>query len=203
MADNAKKPVGRPKKATPASNVDVEKEDLRKQLEEMREQVEQMRQMLQQPMVVSENAPRRKKDKMIRLVNLSNGTLVLRGSVFWKLEGQFATHDFLETEASIIVNNMANCVRDGYVYIDDADFVEEHNLADVYRYLLSDQQLKELLDKDSRYVVEAYKMANDAQKDIIIDMIEEKKLSGADIDANVLFQIGKLCGKDLLSDDEE
>lgn len=207
LMSETKKSPGRPKKAaipvieTPA--VDAEKEQLKEQMAEMQKQMELMRQMLMQNAGVSAQPQPKKKDRMIRFVNLVPGTVVLRGSVIWKIEGQFATHDFLETEAAIIVNNMANAVRNGLVYIADAEFVEEHNLADVYRYILSDEALKNLLSQDSKYIIEAYKTANDNQKQIILDMIEEKRMAGEQVDANVLFQLGKESGRNLLEDEPE
>jgi hypothetical protein len=188
-------------KAT-ASTVEAENSALKAQLEELKTQMLMMQQMMMQNTTPQAT---RKIDRMIRFINLVPGTLVLRGSVIWKIEGQFAFHDFLESEATVIVSNMANLVREGAVYIADAQFVEEHNLADVYRYILTDDQMRELLDKDSKYVVDAYKMANDTQKQIIIDMITEKKLAGGNIDANILFEIGRLSGQNLLelNDEEE
>ena len=200
-----KKSQGRPKKADApvADNTTSENDMLKQQLEEMKKQMEIMQQML---LMNQANAgvatPAKKPDRMVRFVNMVPGTLVLRGSVIWKIEGQFGYHDFLETEAAIIVNNMANLVRQGLVYITDAEFVDEHNLTEVYRYLLSDKQLKELFECDSKYVVEMYKMANDGQKKIIVDMIDQQRVDGKEVDANILLQIGKLCGRNLLGDED-
>lgn len=221
MATNnstTKKAPARPKKAeaettttqaTPVvepvtpNTVEAENTALKSQLEELKAQMLMMQQMMT---MQNNNQPTPKKsDRMIRFVNLIPGTLVLRGSVIWKIEGQFAYHDFLESEATVIVSNMANLIREGGVYIADAQFVDDHNLTDVYRYILTDDQMRELLDKDSKCVVDAYKMANDTQKQIIIDMITEKKLAGGDVDANILFEIGRLSGQNLLelNDEEE
>ncbi len=221
MATNnstTKKAPARPKKAetdvsvtqaTPVvepvitNAVEAENSALKAQLEELKAQMLMMQQMMTMQNTV-QTAPK-KSDRMIRFVNLIPGTLVLRGSVIWKIEGQFAYHDFLESEATVIVSNMANLIREGGVYIADAQFVDDHNLTDVYRYILTDDQMRELLGKDSKCVVDAYKMANDTQKQIIIDMITEKKLAGGDVDANILFEIGRLSGQNLLelNDEEE
>lgn len=184
-------------------SVEAENTALKSQLEELKAQMLMMQQMM--AMQGSVQSVSKKSDRLIRFVNLIPGTLVLRGSVIWKIEGQFAHHDFLESEATVIVSNMANLIREGGVYIADAKFVEEHNLADVYRYILTDEQMREMFNKDSKHVIDAYKMANDTQKQIIIDMITEKKLAGGQVDANILFEIGRLSGQNLLelNDDEE
>ena len=68
--------------------------------------------------------------------------------------------------------------------------------------MLSDQQLKDLLNKNLKEVVEIYKTVPKAQQDIIVRMIKERKEAGVQIDANILIQIGELCGQDLIHDIE-
>ena len=97
------------------------------------------------------NAPvanTKKPERNIEFINMVPGTLVLKGSQIWKIEGQFNSRSFLEREARIIVNNMQNTIRSGYVYIADYDFIKENELAEVYDTMLSDQQLKDLLSKN-------------------------------------------------------
>ena len=118
--------------------------------------------------------------------------------MIWKIEGQFNSRSFLEREARIIVNNMQNTIRSGYVYIADYDFIQENELTEVYDTMLSDQQLKDLLNKNFKEVVEIYKTVPKAQQDIIVRMIKERREAGVQIDANILIQIGELCGQDLL-----
>ena len=44
-----------------------------------------------------------------------------------------------------------------------------------------------------------YKSTSDVQKKIIVDMIKQKKAKGDYIDANILVEIGKLCGEELIN----
>ena len=182
------------------SAVQQENDELKKQLDELKAQMALMAQMMaNKPATVA------KSGKQIKFINLSSGSAILRGTVMWKITGQFADKDFDETEANIIVANMGNMIRSGRVYIADQDFVESHNLGEVYKHILNVDQLKSLFDKDGKTIIEAYKMANDAQKQIIVDMISERKVNGQFVDANAAIEIGKLCGKDLMAiepDDE-
>lgn len=164
------------------------------------EQMKAQMQMLMQMMAMSNNAQAQEKkpEKQIPFVNMTKGKFVLKGSAFYTIEKQFETRRFIEREARLIVNNMPESIRDGKVYILDADFVRDCELDSVYETLLSDKQMMELLDKEPAYIIEVYKNANDSQKKIIVDMIENKKLSGEFVDANVLLQIGQLCGKNLI-----
>ena len=177
-------------------NLSQENELLKKQMEAMQAQME----LLVKQMAMS-NAPvanTKKSERNIEFINMVPGTLVLRGNQIWKIEGQFNSRSFLEREARIIVNNMQNTIRSGYVYIADYDFIKENELSEVYDTMLSDQQLKDLLNKNFQEVVEIYKTVPKAQQDIIISMIKEKKESGVQIDANILIKIGELCGQDFL-----
>lgn len=177
-------------------NLSQENELLKKQMEAMQAQME----LLVKQMAMS-NAPvsnTKKSERNIEFINMVPGTLVLKGSQIWKIEGQFNSRLFLESEARTIVNNMQNTVRSGLVYIADSEFIKECELESAYTALLSDEQLKNLLNKKFNEVVEIYKTVPKAQQDIIISMIKEKKESGVQIDANILIKIGELCGQDLL-----
>lgn len=144
------------------------------------------------------NASTQKEKKKIKFINLTSGGFTLRGSRFYHLEKQFDYQLFSENEAHLIVNNMPQSVTNGYIYIADADFVEECELDNVYETMLSDKELKELLNKTPKDVCSIYRNASEEQKKIILDMIVNKRLNGQEIDANILLELGKLSGKDLL-----
>lgn len=181
-------------KTEKALAVDEEKEALKAQLEELKAQMALMAQMMGNKPVQAA-----KSNREITFVSMVPGTLVLKGTTIWKIEGQFNNRSIMESEAETILSNMNNAVRNGIVYIADAQFVADHNLEAVYAHLITDAQLKELLSMNAKHVVDVYKNANDSQKQIIIDMITEKKLNGAEVDANILIELGKLCHKDLIS----
>ena len=197
MARTATKSQKEEAVATEVTNNAVsENEALKAQIAEMKAQMELMAQM----MANKSNEPihSTKNDRMITFVNLTNGTAVLRGNQNWALEGRYASRAFLEREARIIVNNMPNMIRSGMVYITDADFVKENDLADAYVNMLSDTDMKSLLAQDAKNVIDVYKNVSDSQKQIIIDMIIEQRKAGAKIDGNILTELGELCGKDLV-----
>ena len=112
-----------PKKDIANEDISSENESLKKQMEEMKAQMEAMSKMLAE----AKSAPVAEKsgvnkDRNITFVNLTNGTAVLRGNSFWKLEGRFASRTFLEREARIIVNNHINdyillALRNVLIYI--------------------------------------------------------------------------------------
>ena len=180
----------------PAEDIKKENDDLKAQLEELKAQMALMAQMMSKG--GDESKATKQSAKRIRFVNLTNGTVVLRGTVMWSIVGQFNHRDFAEKEANIIVENMINLINSGAVYIADKEFAEEHNLTDIYANLLDEKALRELFDKDGQTILETYKMVNAAQKQIIVDMIVSRRERGQFVDANAAIEIGKLCGKDLM-----
>ena len=179
------------------NTLEQENELLKKQMEAMQAQMD----LLVKQMTMNANTNNtinQKPERNIEFINMVPGTLVLKGNQIWKIEGQFNSRSFLEREARIVVNNMQNTIRSGYVYIADYDFIQENELTEVYDTMLSDQQLKDLLNKKFNEVVEIYKTVPKAQQDIIVRMIKDRKEAGVQIDANILIQIGELCGQDLL-----
>lgn len=167
------------------------------EFDQMKAQMETLMQMMAMGAIGGKQESK-KEEKYITFVNMTKGKFVLKGSSYYTIDEQFGTRRFIEREARMIVNNMPQSVRDGKIYILDADFVKDCELEDVYVDLLSNKQMKELLTKEPSYVAEVYKNANKAQKQIIVDMIENKKLNGEDVDANILLQIGQLSGKNLI-----
>lgn len=190
------------KPVSPADNTTSENEALKSQIAEMKAQMELMAKMMATKNDSEQTVLAPKNDRMITFVNLTNGTAILRGNQNWALEGQYASRAFLEREARIIVNNMPNMIRSGMVYITDAQFVKDNDLADAYLNMLSDKEMKELLAKDANYVIDVYKNVSDGQKQIIVDMIIEQRKAGAKIDGNILTELGELCGKDLVHIDD-
>ena len=178
-----------------------ENELLKKQMEAMQAQMDMLaKQMATGNTKIAKNF--KGQEKNIQFINMVPGTLILRGTQVWKIEGQFNSRSFMEREARIILNNMQNTIRSGYVYIADNDFIQENDLGEVYANMLSDEQLRNLFNKNFNEIVEIYKTVPKAQQDIIISMIKEKKASGAYVDANILIKIGELCGQDLITNVE-
>lgn len=175
---------------------------LKKQIEELQAQMQIMAQMMASASVSNTEVKTQKNDdnRLIPFINMTTGTYVLKGTrTHYVIEGQFVKRNFTVREAKDIVLNMPKTFAEGNVYIADADFVEENDLSYAYKNILSDTQLKNLLNREPNYVIEVYKNASESQKEIIIRMIEDKKISEQFVDANILVELGKLCGKDLVN----
>jgi len=208
-----KKEVSVKEEITTVTNnaVDQENVKLKAQIEEQNNRIEQLMKQMEnmaslmasQSNTVSYSTP--SKHKMVEFINLTYGTLILRGSSnkMWTIDGQFNKRSFTEYEAAAIVNNMSKLINSGAVYINDDEFIEEYRLTDTFNAILSDKVLQSLLEQDSRTVVKLYNDASDMQKKIILDMVINKVENGEDVDANILQRLGKASGKDLLGLVEE
>ena len=172
-----------------------------KQMAEMMAKMHEMMnaQMATPTSVIADN----KKTRSIKFINLASGGLTLKGNRFYHMDKQFDSRMIPESEARAIVNNMPNTMVSGVVYIADADFVREVELDGAYAEMLSDEQVKSLLHKSADEVCDIYRNASDTQKRIIVDMVSDRRLEGLPVDANIVVELGKLCGKDLMGIEPE
>lgn len=189
--------------------LEQENAEMKAQLAEMKAQMEAFTKMMAtmaQGRVAVAPPPTPRADRMIRFVSLKECTIILKASKespAWTIEGRFNYVDIPEREARNIVSYMSNYMRRGSVYITDAEFVKDNGLDAYYSTLLSDTDLRELLDNDVIKVVDTYKSVNDNQKEIIIEMIQDYRREGRKIDSNILVELEELSGKNLIHPDEE
>ena len=201
---NTTTPKTTTKKATAPTTpvVDTEKEQLKAQLAEQQKRMEEMMAQMQVLMQAQSNSTTSTKpvnsNKQIVFINMTSGGLNLKGTRMYHIDNQFGTKSVQESEARVIVANMANTIADGYVYIPDNEFLESCNMGGVYDGMLNDEQMKTLLNQDANYVCDVFENATDSQKRIIIDMVSDRQLNGNPVDANILVRLGKLAGVDFL-----
>lgn len=184
--------------------VDEEKELLKeklasqeKEMSDLKAQMEMLLKSLSNKEEKNESKTKNNK-KTIKFINMTTGGFTIRGTRLYHLDKQFDFQVFSESEARVIVNNMPNSIANGQLYIADHNFVEECELDYIYESLIDDKTLKDLLNKSSEDVCEIYKNASDSQKKIIVDMVTEKQINEEKVDANVLVDLGKLCGIDFM-----
>lgn len=192
---NAKKPTEEANKKSIQPKADKESNALEKQVEELKAQLAMMAQMLTGQTQVKKTSV---VARTIPIYNMTKATLILKGNVYHQFDKQFDMQGISENEVRQIVQNMPESTRNGLFYIADSQFVNENELNAVYETILSVDELKGLLNKDSKNVIEIYMNASKGQKEIICEMITDGCLNGMPIDANILMQIGKLSGRDFM-----
>lgn len=193
MATNTKA-----KSNTPA---DKEKAKMEKEIAELKEQIAELMAMSKKA-TASETqniVSTKPQKKTIKFTNLCLGGLTLKGTRTYRIDKQFDTVQIPIGEAMAIVSNMPNALASGIVYIEDKDFVEEMGLGDVYEKILDEDGFKTLLKKSPAEICNIYDTLSEKQKITVINMVKEEIMKGAEIDANILFQLGKKCGVDFLN----
>lgn len=184
--------------------VDKEKELLKEKLASQEKEMSDLKAQMEMLLKSLSNKEEKDNDKIknnkktIKFINMTTGGFTIRGTRLYHLDKQFDFQVFSESEARVIVNNMPNSIANGQLYIADHNFVEECELDYIYESLIDEKTLKDLLNKNSEDVCEIYKNASDSQKKIIVDMITEKQINEEKVDANVLVDLGKLCGIDFM-----
>lgn len=192
--EEAKTPATEKKQEKVASDDNA---NLLNEIETLKAQLEMMMRAQANTVSIQETkAP--KKKQMVKIISLVNGGLTLQGSRIIRIEKQFDSVTVTDAEARIIISNMPESARTGVFYIADNDFVEENGLDDAYETILNDNQLKTILSKNAKDVVEIYQNAPDTQKRIIESMIIDGRLIGKEIDANILDKLGKVSGTNFL-----
>lgn len=199
MATTTKTKAAAPVEA--ANESDVLKETIAKQQEQMQEMMAQIALLMKAQSAPTAPAEQPKKQSNIKFINLTAGSMNLRGTRLYNIPKQFGFKMLGEAEARLVVNNMPNAIADGYVYIANKAFVHECELDDLYTNMLDDTQLKALLNENANDVCEVYKNASEGQKRIILDMVSDKRLNGQPVDANILVELGKLSGVDFMNID--
>lgn len=97
-----------------------------------------------------------------------------------------------------ICRNMKSLAQKGAFYIANEKAVEKAKLKTYYNRMLNNEDILHLFDKDANTIIELYKLANDFQKETIIDLISNKKLRGEYVDGGVLYTLSELSGKKLM-----
>lgn len=179
------------------------KAKIAEQEQQMADLMAQIKVMMQAQAATNPVNLEEKATRGIKFISLVPGGLTLKGNRMYHIDKQFGYKMIPESEARAILSNMPNTIASGMVYIADREFVNKNDLSGVYEEILSDKQLKELLQRNANDVCEIYQQASLAQKEIIVDMVVNRKLNGLPIDANIVVEIGKLCGKDLMSIEPE
>lgn len=182
---------------------------LENSVKDVEKQMEEMRKMMEALSVAStSNTFETKKNKIdadeeIAVISLTPNVVYLttegmgRGDVF-EFDGYGDILDITMGELKTLVSHNKSFFQQGVIFIQNEDAVKQLRLKKYYENILSDEVLSSLLNQRSSKVVEIYKMASNAQQDNIVKMICEKKYKNEDIDANILKEIGDLCGKNLI-----
>ena len=100
-----------------------------------------------------------------------------------------------------IMDTSPGFLERGNYYIADKRVIRKHGLDEIYDKLLTKEVIDNILSKSMSDEDTAilYKSANKTQQATIIDLIVHKLMSGTDVDMNMVGNISKISGIDIMA----
>lgn len=192
-------------KETTKPNNDAKKvEKLEAQLKEQKEQIDALMAMLKKTDITNvSNAPTEDivGDDEFLVISLTPNKLNLcgaDGAVLFSFDEMYEEQyiDYASLKEIVRVNR--DMAKNGRFYILDERVVNKLRLKNNYKNVLSPEQLKDLLNSDTKKAVELYKLANQTQQSTIIELVKQAKFRGESVDFNLLSELEKLSGVRLI-----
>lgn len=181
---------------------------LEEKIQSQQEQIEKLMEMLSQSVNISPTHDNKDNDisadEEIEIISLTPNRLNIIGEggsilvSFDKIyEEQLVDYASLKDALRIRVNR--EMAKKGRFYINDERVVNKLRLKNDYKNILSPEQLQHLLAIDVSKAIELYKLAPKGQKSAIIEIVKQSKFNGDNIDYNLLNELTKLSGVDLVN----
>jgi hypothetical protein len=143
--------------------------------------------------------------KYIKVISLTPGQLNL--STLPGGKGKVITFDSFGQQKRIVYSTLVDIMdtypgflERGNYYIADKLVTRKHGLNEIYDKLLTKEVIENILSKSMSDEDTAilYKSANKTQQSTIIDLITRKLMAGTEIDMNMVSNISKISGIDIL-----
>ena len=181
-------------------------EELQKQLAELKAENDALKDTKQ--VEDDNNTEELTSDTDITVISQTVGKLVLStegngmGTVY-RFEEFGEVQDIPFGDLKDIVKHKPRFAKEGAYFICNPQAVKKLRLGTQYKNLIDDETFTNLFDKDAKTIVALYESAPKMQQEQVINLIEDRLAKKLEVDGNVLIKIGKLCGKDFLTTEEE
>lgn len=181
-------------------------EELQKQLAELKAENDALKDNTQ--VEDNDNVEELTSDTDITVISQTVGKLVLStegngiGTVY-RFEEFGEVQDIPFGDLKDIVKHKPRFAKEGAYFICNPQAVKKLRLGTQYKNLIDDKTFTNLFDKDAKTIVALYESAPKMQQEQVVSLIEDRLANKLDVDGNVLIKIGKLCGKDFLTTEEE
>jgi len=194
--------MGRPVSRRLISDVDKTKlkeenmeNDLRKENADLKEQLEKAQNL-------GANNTRVEPDTYVEIISLCPTLLTLstetkgRGFNFtWNKFGEVRQVVYSDLQ-KIIQNHgsgiYTDFIREGYVYINNADVVKKSGLKELYDKLLTKEQVEKVMKCDSEECVKLFKSTIPRQQLFIAQMLIDELAKGAILDLNIIDEFSRI-----------
>ena len=147
-------------------------------------------------------------DTDITVISQTVGKLVLStegngaGTVY-RFEEFGEAQDIPFGDLKDIVKHKPRFAKEGAYFICNPKAVSKLRLGTQYKNLIDDKTFVDLFDKDAKTIIALYESAPKMQQEQVVSLIEDRLAKKLEVDGNVLIKIGKLCGRDFLTTEEE
>lgn len=181
-------------------------EELQKQLAELKAENDALKDIKQ--VENNDNTEELTSDTDITVISQTIGKLVLStegngiGTVY-RFEEFGEVQDIPFGDLKDIVKHKPRFAKEGAYFICNPQAVKKLRLGTQYKNLIDDKTFTNLFDKDAKTIVALYESAPKMQQEQVVSLIEDRLAKKLEVDGNVLIKIGKLCGKDFLTTEEE
>lgn len=177
---------------------------LEKQVQEQQEQIKQLMEMLRNNVVVPVTTESNDvgADEEILVISLTPNKLNLvgnDGSVLFAFDNMYEEQYIDYASLKEIVRANRDMAKSGRFYILDERVVNKLRLKNNYKNILTPEQLKKLFAVSADKAIDLYNLANDMQRQTIIELVKQAKFNSENVDYNLLQKLSELSGIDLMN----
>lgn len=177
---------------------------LEKQVQKQQEQIEQLMEMLRNNVAVSVATESNDvgADEEILVISLTPNKLNLvgnDGSVLFAFDNMYEEQYIDYASLKEIVRTNRDMAKSGRFYILDERVVNKLRLKNNYKNILTPEQLKKLFAVSADKAIDLYNLANDMQRQTIIELVKQAKFNSENVDYNLLQKLSELSGIDLMN----
>ena len=185
--------AGRPRKI---ENSDADS-DLREQVKLLQEQLNIL--LSKDDSGVKEEEPDNIKipqDDYIKVMNIKAEPLTLSTKeygqgVLYNFQNFGQVKKIIYSDLVKIMEVHPNFLNEGFFYILDKRVIRSHGLDELYENILTKSQIESSLDNLNE-CIELFKVANDNQRKLIIDMLVDKIVEGHEVDRNIIDKLARI-----------
>lgn len=198
-------------KTTQEKTVKTTKDDVAELKQRLLEQQEQIEKLMQALLNNQQDGSQFNKadsdigaDEEIEIISLTPNRLNIlgeAGSVLISFDKMYEEQliDYASLKDALRNRTNREMAKKGRFYINDERVVTKLRLKNDYKNILTPEQLKHILSSDVNKAIELYKLAPIGQKSTIVEIVKQSKFNGEDIDYNLLRELTKLSGVDLVN----
>ena len=198
-------------KTTQEKTVKTPKDDVAELKQRLSEQQEQIEKLMQALLNNQQDGSQFNKadsdigaDEEIEIISLTPNRLNIlgeAGSVLISFDKMYEEQliDYASLKDALRNRTNREMAKKGRFYINDERVVTKLRLKNDYKNILTPEQLKHILNSDVNKAIELYKLAPIGQKSTIVEIVKQSKFNGEDIDYNLLRELTKLSGVDLVN----